>query len=91
MRALSDGDHTATWMQTEGSSRKPHASNTCYRVWSQGKGGQREGRRQRTVSGHRGVCLSKVSIPESVQLNFAKTLFSKESLNFPFFKSYVLF
>lgn len=43
------------------------------------------------MSGHRGVCLSKVSIPESVQLNFAKTLFSKESRNFPFFKSYVLF
>lgn len=43
------------------------------------------------VAGHRGVCLSEVSMPGSVQLNFVKTLFSKESLNFPFFKSYVLF
>lgn len=86
MRALSDVDHSNL-----NADRRVHAGNTCYRVWSQGKGGQREGRRQRTVSGHRGVCLSKVSIPESVQLNFAKTLFSKESRNFPFFKSYVLF
>lgn len=43
------------------------------------------------MAGHRGGCLSKVSLPGSVQLNFAKTLFSKISRNFPFFKSYVLF